>query len=491
MHHFLAVDIGAESGRLILGSLENEKLLLKEIHRFANGMLHIQGKYYWNIGQLYKEILNGFEICVQREKIQPESVGIDTWGVDYGLLAEDGTLLGLPFAYRDPRTENAIQEFTKIIPKEKIYKLTGNLFAPYNTLFQLFAAKKSHPKLVEAATDLLFMPDLLAYMLTGKKKTDFTFATTSQLYNPNTNKWEKELFDNLGISINLMQEIVEPGSITGYLNDTICKTTGMNKIPVIAVATHDTNSAIASIPAIGDNWAFISSGTWSLMGFESQTPIINDLAYRLNFSNEGGVSHTFNILKNHVGLWLLQQCRNVWKNKNYNYSALMQMAELAKPFKGYIDVDNMQFLNPSDMPIVINQYLNMSGQNSIDGHGQLIRVILESLALKFAETFHQITDLRGKQPEILFLSGGGVNNEVLCQFTADATDVPVKTGLAEGSSAGNVMVQALGFGYVKSLKDIRKIVANSFGSKTYYPKQTELWKEKALEFSSKIYQEQT
>jgi rhamnulokinase len=271
------------------------------------------------------------------------------------------------------------------------------------------------------------------------------------------------------------------------LDGIVCKTTGLNKIPVIAVATHDTNSAIAAIPAIEDNWAFISSGTWSLMGFESQTPIINDKAFQLNFSNEGGVGHTFDILKNHTGLWILQQCRNAWKNKNYDYGTLVQMAELAKPFKGYIDIDDMQFLNPSDIPEAINNFLKTTNQNTLEDDGQMVRIILESLALKYAETFHQITDLKGTQPEKLYLSGGGLNNEVLCQYTANATGVPVKTGLTEGSAAGNIMVQALGKGTVKSLEGIRKIIANSFESKTYYPKQTELWKEKALEYSAKIY----
>jgi len=486
MHHFLAIDIGAESGRLIIGSIENEKLSLKEIYRFSNGMLNIQGKFYWNIGQIYKEIITGFEICVQREKIQPESIGIDTWGVDYGLLAQDGTLMGLPYAYRDPRTDTAIEEFTQIVPKEKIYKLTGNLFAPYNTLFQLYAAKKNHHKLIEAATDLLFMPDLLTYMLTGAKKTDFSFATTSQLYNPNTNQWEKELFTDLGISADLMQEIVDPGTITGYLDDAICKTTGMNKIPVIAVATHDTNSAVASIPALEDNWAFISSGTWSLMGFESPTPVINDKAYQFNFSNEGGVSHTFDILKNHMGLWLLQQCKNAWKNKDYDYASLVQMSESAKAFQGFIDIDHMQFLNPADMPAAINNFLKTSKQKTIEDHGQLVRIILESLALKYGETFRQIADLRKRQPALLYLAGGGINNEVLCQYTANATGVPVKTGLTEGSSAGNIMVQAMGKGYVNSLATIRKIISNSFESKTYQPQQTVLWTEKALEYSANI-----
>ena len=485
-HHFLGIDIGAESGRVVIGTLTNEKLSLKEIHRFENGMLNIGGKYHWNIGQLYKEILKGIEICVLHEKIQPESIGIDTWGVDYGLLAADGSILGLPFAYRDPRTDNAIEEFTQLVPKERIYELTGGLFAQYNTLFQLYAAKKNHPKLLEAATDLLFIPDLLTYMLTKSKKTDFTLATTSQLYNPQTNKWETELFSALGISVNMMQEIVKPGDIAGYLDDAVCQSTGSAKIPVVAVATHDTNSASASIPAFGDNWAFISSGTWSLMGFESPTPIINEKSYQLNFSNEGGVSDTFNILKNHMGLWLVQQCRNAWRNEVGGYGEMVEMAELAQPFQAFIDVDNVQFLNPVDMPKAINDFLRSTGQNTYSDKGQLLRIVLESLAMKYAETFEQIAELRGERPEQIYMCGGGIKNELLCQFTANATGVPVKTGLTEGSAAGNIMAQALGQGCVSSLAHIRQVINKSFEFKTYVPQQTALWKEKTLAYAISV-----
>jgi rhamnulokinase len=479
MSSFLAIDIGAESGRVILGILNGENFSFKEIHRFANGMLFIQNKYYWNIGQLYKEIVTGFEICVQKEKVQPESIGIDTWGVDYGLLAKDGTLMGLPYAYRDPRTLNAIDDFTKIIPKERIYKLTGNLFAPYNTLFQLYAAKKSHPEIIHAAKDLLFMPDLLTYMLTGEKKTDISFASTSQLFNPHSRHWEKELFDALGISTSIMQDVVEPGNIVGELSDSICKQTGLNKIPVIAVATHDTNSAIAAIPATGKNWAFISSGTWSLMGYESEKPVITERTFQLNFSNEAGAGNTFDILKNHMGLWLLQQCRQSWKNDHLSYSDLMKMAENAKPFLGQIDVDDNCFLNPPDMPKAIIDHLKTNNQTLPENKGQMIRIILESLALKYRQTLQQIKELKEDKPDEIFITGGGINNEILCQYTANSTGVPVRTGLVEGTAAGNILLQAMGKGHAKSLKEARELISNSTESKTYYPEDTDIWDEQA------------
>ena len=482
---YLAIDIGAESGRLILGTVDNDKINLKEIHRFSNGMLNILGKYHWNIGQIYNEILKGFEICTKIEKEQPLSIGIDTWGVDYGLLTKDGTLLGLPFAYRDSRTQNAIEEFSEIFSKEKLYQLTGTLFAPYNTLFQLYAAKKYQPELISGAKDLLFMPDLLAYMLTGEKKTDFSFATTSQLYNPNKNNWESELFDVLGINPSIMQEIVEPGTVIGYTHDSISQQTGLDRTPVIAVATHDTNSAIAAIPASTNNWAFISSGTWSLMGIESDQPIINEDTYQMNFTNEGGVGHTFDILKNHMGLWLLQQCRKSWSKNDYDYSTLVKMAESAEPFLSVMDIDDMRFLNPADMPDAISEYCKATRQKTPNNHGQFVRIILESIALKYKETSIQLKNLSGRSQDEIIITGGGINNELLCQFTANACNTQVNTALSEGSATGNLLTQAMGLGHIKDLKEIRQIVGNSCNMNNYTPKSVELW-EKAFEKYNKI-----
>ncbi len=467
MKNYLAIDIGAESGRLILGSVSNETLEMKEIHRFQNGMLCIQGHYYWNIGQIYKEILTGFEKCVQG--IIPESVGIDTWGVDYGLLTSDGTLLGMPYTYRDPRTEHAIEELTSLLPASELYKLTGTQLAPYNTIFQLFAAKKSHPELLLSASDLLFMPDLITWFLTGEKKTERSFASTSQLYNPNKKQWEEKLFQLLGISKNLMQEVSEPETIIGYLSDDICKQTGLRKIPIVAVATHDTNSAVTAIPAKGNNWAFISTGTWSLMGFESKSPVINDQSFQMNFTNEGGIRGSYHILKNIMGFWPLQECRRSWKNENYSYSQLVDIAREAQPFEMFIDIDYPGFLNPTDMPLAINEYLKKTKQNLPKSHGQYVRVILESLVMKYRQTLEQIEILKGSSVEELYITGGGIQNELLCQFTADAIGRPIYTGLAEGTAAGNLLTQALALGQFATIDQIRDVIRNSCNSKTFQP----------------------
>ena len=306
MKNYLAIDLGAESGRVILGSVSHDSFSMREIHRFPNGVVQMAGKYHWNIGQLFKEILTGLEKCVSVEKIIPESIGIDTWGVDYGLLAEDGSLMGMPFSYRDNRTVNAIRDFSKIIPLGELYNLTGTLIAPYNTLFQLYAASQLHPRMINASSDLLFIPDLITYFLTGIKITEHSFATTSQLYNPRKRGWEQTLFNALGISSGIMQEIIKPETVIGYLGKNICKHTGMKSIPVVAVATHDTNSAVTAIPATSKNWAFISSGTWSVVGFVNDSPVINHDSYQMNFTNEGGIRDSWHILKNHVGLWLSQ-----------------------------------------------------------------------------------------------------------------------------------------------------------------------------------------
>ncbi|MBN2166002.1 MAG: rhamnulokinase [Marinilabiliaceae bacterium] len=481
---YLAIDIGAESGRLILGTINDGKLSLKEIHRFSNGMLNILGNYHWNIGNIYSEIIKGIEICTKIEQVTPCSIGIDTWGVDFGLTTSDGTILGLPFAYRDSRTQNAIEEFTEIIPKKHIYNLTGTQFAPYNTLFQLYATKKYQPEQIQSASDLLFMPDLLAFMLTGEKKTDFSFATTSQLYNPIKNNWDNQLFDALGISKDIMQQVVEPGTIIGNLHNAICSQTGIKSIPVIAVATHDTNSAIASIPATDNNWAYISSGTWSLMGIESSKPIINNNSYSMNFTNEGGVEHTFNILKNHMGLWLLQQCKKSWNQENYNYPTLVQMATNAKPFSAIIDIDHLSFLNPNNMPNAIQNYCKNTNQNIPDDHGQIARIIIESIALKYHETANQLIELSDNKLDEIIITGGGINNQLLCQFTANATNTKVKTALTEGSASGNILTQALGLGHLSSLKEMRTVVANSCRMNHYEPKENDMWNEAFMKYKN-------
>jgi rhamnulokinase len=481
---FLAFDFGAESGRAIIGVLENEKLTLKEIHRFPTGMLKLQGHFHWNIFRLYEETKKAMKICVEQEQVQPDAIAIDTWGVDYALLAEDGSFLGLPHAYRDSRTDTAKQEFTDIIPSEQIYDLTGIQFMQFNTLFQLHAAVRDTMPQLKVATDLLFVPDIFNYLFTGVKKSEFSFATTSQLYNPKTNQWEEMLFKTLGISKDIMQDIVDPGTIIGELTDDICKETGMQKTPVVAVASHDTGSAIAAIPAEGSDWAYISSGTWSLMGIETKSPLISQETLKFNLTNEGGVEHTFRVLKNIMGLWLLQQCKKAWEKENYTYPRLIEMSQSAPAFKSFVNPDDTSFYNPENMPAAIDHFCDRTNQEKPASHGEYVRLIMESLALKYRYTLEQLREVSPHTIKKLYIIGGGTQNELLCQYTANACGIPVVTGSSEGTAVGNLMVQAMALGEVSSLDEIREVIRNSFESKIYEPQERNAWEEAYLNFKS-------
>ena len=482
---YLAFDIGAESGRAILGHLEDGKISLKEIHRFPNGFMQILDSYHWNVFRLYEAMVESLEICVQRENVVPDAIGIDTWGVDFALLAEDGSILGVPYAYRDARTDNAMEEFFKVISRDRVYELTGIQFLQFNTLFQLYASKRDKSSWLESASDLLFIPDLFNYLLSGEKKSEFTYATTSQLYNPVNAGWEPELFDALGVSMDLMQDIVAPGTVIGALNDHLSKRTGMGNVPVCAVSLHDTGSAIAAVPAKGKNWAYISSGTWSLMGIETKAPLISEKTLKYNLTNEGGVEYTFRVLKNIMGMWPIQQCRKAWSSENYEYADLVDMGKAARPFLSIIDPDAHVFLNPDDMPAAIAGFCKETGQQIPGTHGEFVRVVLESLALKYRYTFDQLNEVADERIEKIYIIGGGIKNSLLCQFTANATGVPVIAALAEGTAVGNLMVQAMAMGEVKSLEEIREVVGNSFEPKTYEPEETDLW-ESAYERYLKI-----
>jgi len=471
---FLAFDIGAASSRAVLGLLEDERLSIKEISRFPNDMLSIHGHLYWNIYRLFEEIKYGLTVSANEIRIQ--GVAIDTWGVDFGFLAEDGTILGLPHSYRDPHTKGSMEEFFKKISKERIYELTGIQFLPLNTLFQLFALKRNESSLLKNAHDLLFMPDLFNYLLTREKKTEFTFATTSQLYNPRKAGWEGELFDALGISESLMQEVVQPGTIIGTLIPEISRPLGWRAIPVIAVATHDTGSAIAAVPAQGQDWAYISSGTWSLLGVETKEPIINNQAMELNFTNEGGIEGTFRFLKNIAGLWLLQECRKVWAVRcDYSYEELNNLALEARPFQSFIDPDWEGFLCPANMPEAIRAYCKSTGQTVPEMPSEFSRCIFESLALKYRMVLDQLTKIYPHPIRKIHVIGGGANNRLLCQFTADASGLPVYAGPAEATSIGNIMMQAFTQGYLQSLKEMREVIRNSFKVTFFEPREHEDW----------------
>jgi rhamnulokinase len=483
---FLAFDLGAESGRAILGKFEEDKITLEEIHRFTTGMMNVHDHYQWNIYRMYEEMLTAIKKCKLEYQVEPESLAIDTWGVDFSLLGTDGNILSLPFCYRDSRTDGMVEEFFKLMPRERLYELTGIQIMQFNTVFQLFSMVKKRSGMLKYASDLLFMPDLFNYLLSGIKSTEFSFATTSQLFNPKTDSWEQEIFSIMGINIGIMQKIVQPGTIIGNLHDRIAQPFDIKKFPVVSVASHDTGSAIAAIPADGENWAYISSGTWSLMGVESKVPLISDKTLSFNITNEGGVNKTYRVLKNIMGLWLLQQSRSAWGKEKYSYSGLVELAASAKAFIAFIDPDDKRFLNPTDMPGAIREFCRNSGQKIPEGIAALSRIILENLALKYRYTLDQLREISPKPIEKIYIIGGGVQNELLCQFTADACGIPVITGPIEGTALGNILVQAMAMGELSSLLQIRQIVKSSFPSKRFDPMARDKWEEAYNRFKNYV-----
>jgi rhamnulokinase len=473
---FLAFDLGAESGRAILGRLRDRTLLLEEKARFANGMVYLLGHWRWNVFRLFEDILQALKLSQGGASPFAESLGVDTWGVDFGLLGPGGSILDLPVAYRDPRTDGIMDQVFHRIPRERIYDLTGIQFLPFNTLFQLYALRLSGSPLLGMAEDLLFMPDLFTYLLSGERSTEFTYATTSQLYNPVSEAWETELLDLLELPASLMQPLVSPGTVVGSLLPDLARLTGLGEIPIVAVATHDTASAVAAVPAEGADWAYISSGTWSLMGIEVEEPILAPQALALNFTNEGGAGGHFRFLKNICGLWLLQSCRRTWqRDRPYSYEELARAAEAAPAFRSLVDPDDEAFLNPDDMPEAIRESCRRTGQAVPDSVAAVTRCILESLALKYRHVLGQLRTVASGPINRLHVIGGGSRNGVLNQFTANAAGIPVIAGPAEATAAGNILVQAQCLGEVSGISEIRAIVGRSFSLEQYEPRGGEDW----------------
>jgi len=474
---YLAFDLGAESGRAILGDLEEDgRLGIAEIHRFPNSPINVQGHLHWDAPALYEEMLRAMSLCARDHTASPTSIGVDTWGVDFALLDRQGKLTGLPFSYRDPRTRGAMESFWTLLSRERLYELTGIQFLPMNSLYQLHAMVRDRSPQLEAAADLLFMPDLFNYWLSGVKKTEFTFATTSQLYNPRAGDWEPEIFDRLGASRGLMQEVVPPGTVLGEIAESVSGRTGLGRVPLVAVASHDTGSAVAALPARGSDFAYISSGTWSLAGIESRTPILTAGALQANATNEGGVCGTFRVLKNITGLWLLQECRKSWaKTRVYSYDELARLAEGAGAFVSLLDPDHPEFLNPPDMPRAIQGFCQGTGQPVPGETGAFVRAILESLALAYRHALAQLKELSGQAMGRVHVIGGGSRNRLLCQFTADATGLPVVAGPVEATAIGNLLIQAMALGRIKDLEEMRKIVRDSFALALYEPHPSPDW----------------
>jgi rhamnulokinase len=469
MPHYLALDLGAESGRAMLGTLSGGRLVLEELHRFPNTPVRVFGGLFWDTLRLWHEIQHAIGMAVRERNVVPDGIGIDTWGVDFALVGSDGMLVDHPRHYRDSRTNGMLEKLFEIVPRDEVFDYTGIQFMQINTLCQLYAMRLAGSPALTCARTLLTMPDLFNYWLTGVARSETTIASTTQFYNPRSKTWATELLQRLDIRTEILPEIVAPGTLLG-------KTMEEPHIPVYATASHDTAAAVAAVPATGErNWCYISSGTWSLMGLELDAPVINEQSRALNFTNEVGAGGRIRLLKNIAGLWLVQECRRAWmlEGVDYTYEQLARMAAEADPFRAVIDPD--AFLEPGEMPRKIADYCRLTGQEPPQTHGGFIRVILESLALRYRQVLESLEALGARKIDVIHIVGGGSQNAVLNQFVADATGRSVIAGPAEATAAGNIAVQAIGAGELSNLSEARDVVRRSFGLTTFEPKLSGDW----------------
>jgi rhamnulokinase len=472
----LAFDLGAESGRGILGLFDGQRLELEILHRFPNGPVRTLETLHWDVLRLYTEMLNALRLCAGRVGT-PDSIGIDTWGVDFALLGRDGSLLGNPRHYRDPHTEGVMESAFARVDRSTIFRQTGIQFMRFNTLFQLLAMQRDDAPLLEAARHLLFIPDLFHYFFTGLKVNELTDASTSQMLDPVTRSWAYPLVESFGLPKEMLGSLVKPATVLGPLRTSVAQDTGITPMPVIAVATHDTASAVAAVPAQGENWAYISSGTWSLMGVELSAPRISEEALQANFTNEIGFGGTVRFLKNIMGLWLVQECRRAWERagQDLSYEELMRQAAAAPAFGSIVDPDHASFVLPPSMLQALAEQCRRTGQAVPEGVGPTIRCALESLALRYRWVLEKLEELTGQRLSVIHIVGGGCHNELLCQLTADACNRLVLAGPVEATAIGNVLVQAIGLRLLGSLADAREVVRRSFEVKRYEPRHSEQW----------------
>jgi len=461
-----AIDLGATSGRIILSEVSSGSIEMEELVRFDNNIKEIDGKCYWDIEKLYSEIIHGLEIALESGK-KILSIGVDTWGVDVGFIDKEGKILSNPRAYRDTYTVGSPEEFFKIIPSEEVYQRTGIQIMNFNTLFQLFAARKENYKPLADADKILFIPDLISYMLTGNKVCEYTILSTSQFLDPKTKKMDEELLAAVGLNSSKFPPIVMPGTKVGYYKN----------IPVFAVAGHDTASAVAAVPSEDEKFAYLSSGTWSLMGIEVLNPILTEMARKSNFTNEGGVGGTIRFLKNITGMWILEQCRKEWKESGivYSYDEIVKMVEEAEPLKSFIDPDDDSFSNPKSM---VDAILSFCGEHDMllpKTHSQILRCIMESLALKYRFVFETLKDIAPFPLNRLHIIGGGAKNNLLNQFTADSLGVPVYAGPSEATAIGNIMLQCKALGIVDDMADMKKMIRESIQMQIFIPSDKEKW----------------
>ncbi len=470
--YLLGFDFGASSGRAMLGTYDGEKLELEEIHRFSNDPVMLNGKFVWDVQRLFFEMKAGLLKAVKMG-IKLDGIGIDTWGVDFGLLDKNGQLLGIPTHYRDHRTDDMMEKAFQTVPKEEIFRETGLAFMQFNTLYQLLAMKEAGDPTLDMAKTMLFMPDLLAYFLTGEMATEYTIASTSQMINPHTRDWAYSMIEKFGLPTGMLTKIQPAGTVRGVLLKEIADEIGMEQVPVIAIGSHDTASAVAAVPAREDSsFAYISSGTWSLLGAEITEPLSDVAVMKANYTNEGGINGTTRLLKNIMGLWIIQECKREWDRRAdaVDFAGLVKLAEQAPAFKAVIDVDDPRFLAPGDMPARIQQYCRETNQPVPEGRGEISRVIYESLALKYRWAIERLEeDLLHKKIDVLHIVGGGSKNVMLNRMTACAINRPVIAGPGEGTVIGNLLVQAMALGKIEGLPQLRKVVAASFENVEYLP----------------------
>lgn len=471
----LAFDFGASSGRAIIGCFDGDKITLEEVHRFSNDPVSVGGTVYWDVLRLFYEIKQG----IIKAKIAGgfDSIGIDTWGVDFGLIDSEGKLMENPVHYRDARTVGLVDEAFKTMPKEKLYGITGIQFMELNTLFQLISLKKYRPWMLERADKMLFMPDLFGYMLTGKMCAEYSIASTSQLIDLDKRTWSKEILDTFGIKESVFAPLVQPGTVLGELSKEVCEECGVDPVPVISVCGHDTQSAITSVPCEDGDFAFLSSGTWSLFGTELDKPIVNETSMNINITNEGGFDGSTGFLKNIIGLWLIQESRRQWKRegKEYSYADLEKLALAAEPFKCFIDPDAPEFVPHGNIPERVREFCRKTGQYVPKTVGEIMRCIYESLAMKYRLTFEKLRECTERDYPVIHVIGGGTKDGLLCQMTANSCDRTVKAGPIEATVMGNVAVQLMSDGSVKNIGQARKIVSDSSELKTFEPKDTDKW----------------
>ena len=473
--NFFSVDLGATSGRTILGTITDGRIEQRELTRFSNPIIQVCGHCHWDILALYREIVEGLKLLAQKG-IEIQSIGIDTWGCDFAMFDKDGGLLRQPYSYRDPHTEGAMEEYFRLMPKERVYDKTGIQFMPFNSLFQLYTLYRNHDAALEVADKILFMPDALIYLLTGEQVCEYTVLSTSQMLNPRTRCIDPELLQVIGMDENHFGRYVQPGEQVGTLSAELQRITGLGAVPVVAVAGHDTASAVAAVPAQNERFAYLSCGTWSLLGIEVQDAIINEKSFEYNFTNEGGIEGTTRFLKNICGMWLLECCRREWGDAvPADVNQINKDAMEATAFQSFINPDDPRFANPSSMVEAIQAYCRESGQPVPQDYKALARCIFESLAMRYREVLVYLKELAPFAIERLHVIGGGSRNSYLMQMTANSIGMPVVTGPVEGTAIGNIMLQAKAAGLVSDRFDMRRIIAKSVEMKTYEPQKRDAW----------------